>query len=250
FYFRNKAIGMRPPGSGEYFRAFNDLEYLSAVWQINYTLVFFALLGSIDIKRWRDRFVSFAVIGVIALAVFRFCTAGLLSLSEIYRVYSSDLSIILPLRYISLACLSAAVFVTYRYMHGDKLFSENLKLKELLFDGFFYTLLWIILSNELVTWMAIFGIKDSFKLGLSILWGIYALVLVVIGISRAKKHLRIGAIGLFALTLIKLFFYDIAYLDTISKTAVFVSLGVLILVVAFLYNKYASQIFSAKEDEV
>jgi uncharacterized membrane protein len=249
FYFRNKAIEMRPPGSGEYFSVFNDLEYLSAIWQINYSLVFFALLGYIDIKRWRDRLISWAIVACLLLAVFIFCTVGLLSLSELYRAYSGDLTILLPLRYISLACLSTAVYVVYRYLSGDRIFSENIKLKELLFDGFFYTLLWIILSNELVTWMTIFGVKDSFKLGLSILWGIYALVLVIIGIARAKKHLRIGAIGLFAITLIKMFFYDIAYMDTISKTAVFVSLGVLILLVAFLYNKYASLIFSAKEDE-
>jgi uncharacterized membrane protein len=38
--------------------------------------------------------------------------------------------------------------------------------------------------------------------------------------------------------LVKLFFYDISHLGTISKTIVFVSLGVLLLIVSFLYNKY------------
>ncbi len=96
--------------------------------------------------------------------------------------------------------------------------------------------------------MDIFGFNDSHKLGLSILWGIYALFLIVLGIIKKKKHLRIGAITLFAGTLIKLFFYDIAELDTISKTIVFVSLGVLLLIISFLYNKYKDLIFETSEN--
>ncbi|RZL57792.1 MAG: DUF2339 domain-containing protein, partial [Pedobacter sp.] len=77
-----------------------------------------------------------------------------------------------------------------------------------------------------------------YKLGLSILWGIYSLFLISMGLAKNKKHLRIGAMVLFGITLIKLFIYDIAYLSTISKTIVFVSLGILLLIISFLYNKY------------
>jgi len=90
--------------------------------------------------------------------------------------------------------------------------------------------------------MDIFGYNESYKLGLSILWGLYSLFLIVLGIGRGKKHLRVGAISLFAVTLAKLFFYDIAELDTISKTVVFVSLGILLLIISFLYNKYKNLI--------
>ena len=86
--------------------------------------------------------------------------------------------------------------------------------------------------------MDLSGSDQSYKLGLSILWGLYALLLIAIGIWKKKKHLRIGAIILFSLTLIKLFFYDISSLNTISKTIVFVSLGILLLIISFLYNKY------------
>jgi uncharacterized membrane protein len=95
--------------------------------------------------------------------------------------------------------------------------------------------------------MDIFGYNESYKLGLSIFWGIYALALIILGISQNKKHLRIGAIGLFAATLAKLFFYDIADLGTISKTVVFVSLGILLLIISFLYTKYRHLIFDKDE---
>ena len=104
-------------------------------------------------------------------------------------------------------------------------------------------MLWTI-SSELINWFDIFGYNESYKLGLSILWGIFSLVLIVLGIYQHKKYLRIGAIILFGITLAKLFFYDIAELGTISKTIVFVSLGILLLIISFLYNKFKDVIFN------
>jgi uncharacterized membrane protein len=77
---------------------------------------------------------------------------------------------------------------------------------------------------------------------LSILWGIYALVLIVIGISKQQKHLRVIAITMFSITLVKLFLYDTEGLGTIGKTVVFVSVGVLLLIVSFLYNQFKSNL--------
>jgi uncharacterized membrane protein len=88
-----------------------------------------------------------------------------------------------------------------------------------------------------------------YRLGLSILWGVYALLLVVIGIWKNKKQLRIEAIALFAITLLKLFFYDMSRLGTIRKTIVFLSLGVLLLVISFLYNKFRNIISQANENQ-
>jgi uncharacterized membrane protein len=63
-------------------------------------------------------------------------------------------------------------------------------------------------------------------------------MLVVVGIWRKAPYLRYSAIVLFGATLVKLFFYDIAHLDAIAKTIVLVSLGLLMLGISFLYNKY------------
>ena len=101
-------------------------------------------------------------------------------------------------------------------------------------------------SCELVNLMAQLHIADAGKLGLSIFWGIYALGLIAIGIAWNKKHLRIAAIALLAVTLVKLFVYDVADLPTIPKTILFVSLGLLLLIISFLYNKYKALIFRAR----
>ena len=98
------------------------------------------------------------------------------------------------------------------------------------------------LTSELIHILELLESENSYKLGISILWGTYSLFLIIIGIWRKNQGLRIGAFSLFALTLVKLFFYDIANMSTISKTIVFVALGLLLLVISFLYNKFKARI--------
>ena len=125
----------------------------------------------------------------------------------------------------------------YLYVKQDFLKPVFFNLKST-FDILFYTsLLWII-SSEMISWMDIMHFSQTYKLGLSILWGVYALLLIGLGIWKKKKHLRIGAIVLFAITLIKLFLYDISHLDTIPKTIIFITFGILLLIISFLYIKY------------
>jgi uncharacterized membrane protein len=48
---------------------------------------------------------------------------------------------------------------------------------------------------------------------------------------------------LLGVTVAKLFLYDVSDLPTIPKTILFISLGILMLIVSFLYTKYKGVIF-------
>ncbi|AEW01275.1 hypothetical protein A4D02_31845 [Niastella koreensis] len=106
-----------------------------------------------------------------------------------------------------------------------------------------YGVVLAFISAEYLCWTSFSGAGNQYKLGLSVVWGLYALMLIVLGIQKKQKHLRLAAIVLFMVTLIKLFFYDLADSSTITKTISFISLGVLLLVVSFLYNKYKEVLF-------
>jgi hypothetical protein len=106
-----------------------------------------------------------------------------------------------------------------------------------------HTVTLAFLSTEYLCWTTVRGSDNQYKLGLSILWGLYAMMLVVLGIWKKQKYLRLAGIALFMVTLIKLFVYDLAGAGTITKTVSFISLGVLLLVVSFLYNKYKDVLF-------
>lgn len=106
-----------------------------------------------------------------------------------------------------------------------------------------YGVVLAFISAEYLCWTSLCSAGNQYKLGLSIVWGLFALMLIVLGIQKKQKHLRLAAIALFSVTLIKLFFYDLADSSTITKTISFISLGVLLLVVSFLYNKYKEVLF-------
>jgi hypothetical protein len=102
----------------------------------------------------------------------------------------------------------------------------------------FNTLLLGFLCNEFIHWMDILGYANQYKLGLSIIAAAYAFVLISIGILQNKRHLRISAILLLGATLLKVLFYDLSSLSSISKTVVLVLLGIILLAASFLYNKF------------
>jgi uncharacterized membrane protein len=158
--------------------------------------------------------------------------------------------IYIAIRPMSYVIAGAMLYLLYEYTH-DTLLTEfgGEELWGYAFDAVAYIFVFIVASCELLNLMGQFGIGDATKLGLSILWGIYALVLIVLGIARDKKHLRIAAFVLLFVTLAKLFFYDIADLDTIPKTILFVTLGITLLVVSFLYTKYKNVMFKPAEEE-
>jgi uncharacterized membrane protein len=64
-----------------------------------------------------------------------------------------------------------------------------------------------------------------------------AFVLISLGIKFKKKTYRIQALSLFALILLKLFLFDVWSMSEGGRIAAFVFLGVVLLVVSFLYQK-------------
>ena len=75
------------------------------------------------------------------------------------------------------------------------------------------------------------------KTGLPILWGVLAFVLLLLGIKKQIKQLRIIALTLLGLTILKLFVYDISNVSETGKIIAFILLGVLILIISFVYQK-------------
>ena len=75
------------------------------------------------------------------------------------------------------------------------------------------------------------------KTGFPILWGILAFLFLIIGIKKQQKSLRIIALSLLGLTILKLFLYDISNISETGKIISFILLGILILIISFVYQK-------------
>jgi predicted membrane protein DUF2339 len=75
-------------------------------------------------------------------------------------------------------------------------------------------------------------------LALSLLWGFYALGAMATGLRFASSRLRVGAIGLFGLTVVKVLVFDLADVDTLYRILSFMVLGGVLLVTSFLYARH------------
>lgn len=219
-----------------------DILKFQTLWLICYSVIFALVLSIIQIRFIKDRRL---MIGSLALNVFFitvFLTAGLVELSYLRssylndaanKFYVRDINNIL-IRYLGVALVIPLVIVNKHYLRHE-IFPQKIREAERIL---FHLAVLIFLSSELVHWLEMNRIENSFKLALSILWGAYALFLIILGLIRDLKYVRFAAIVLFGVTLIKLFLYDMAEMSTIAKTIVMIILGVLLLTASFLYNKY------------
>jgi uncharacterized membrane protein len=88
-----------------------------------------------------------------------------------------------------------------------------------------------------------FGVTDSGdsqqtgQILLSAFWTLTGLGAVVYGLLRDAKRLRLGGLALLALAVAKVYTYDLAELDELSRVLSFIGLGLLLLVGAFAYQR-------------
>lgn len=75
------------------------------------------------------------------------------------------------------------------------------------------------------------------KIGYPIVWGLFSFILLIIGIKKQWKNVRIISLALLGLTILKLFIYDIKNVSETGKIVAFILLGVLILIISFVYQK-------------
>lgn len=226
-----------------------DIERFKKIWLINYALLFSLVLSFINTRWIKNNMLGMIAFMSVILSAIAFLSGVLPQLHALVNSYlTQNLADYFPresphllLRYISLSFFVLALITCQRYAHG--LSKDIKKTVEL---SLHICIIWIA-SSELLTWLDMARADNHSTYSLSILWGAYALFLIVLGIRQKKSHLRIAAIVLFGITLCKLFFVDIAHLRTLAKTIVFIALGILLLIISFLYNKYKHLI--AEHDE-
>lgn len=88
------------------------------------------------------------------------------------------------------------------------------------------------------------------KIGYPILWGVLSFAFLIVGIKKQNKQLRIIALSLLGITIIKLFFYDIKNVSETGKIIAFILLGVLILIISFVYQKIKKLVIDETKTEI
>lgn len=120
------------------------------------------------------------------------------------------------------AALQAAL--THVFLHGATLLKRNFVLMALIFFLVFIANRW-----------------EGFTV--TLLWLLTAVVLFSVGFSVKAMWLRLSAMVLMGVTLAKLVLLDSLHFSTVQKIIAYLTLGVLLLVVGFFYQRFKEKLF-------
>lgn len=76
----------------------------------------------------------------------------------------------------------------------------------------------------------------------SLLWGIYGIYLLILGMKLRLEYFRQQSIAVLAVTTFKVFIIDTAGLDTLSRTLSFLVLGLVLIVASYIYTNYREEL--------
>ena len=83
--------------------------------------------------------------------------------------------------------------------------------------------------------------------GLTIVWALFSFVIMWLGMKNKFKTLRIISLSIFSAGLLKLFVLDIRNISEGGKITAFIMLGVLLLVISFMYQRLKKIIITNEE---
>jgi len=230
-----------------------DINSFKMILRVNFSLLFIGFLAVINQRYIKNVLFGTVLFWASLMTMVIFLTQSLYLLSELRDNYINQIqaeyyprtSFSIIIRYISFIFVVMLLIPIWQWNKKE----EKQELNKIVFSLLVHTTILWILCSEMLNIMDLLRNDYTYRFGLSILSGAYALLLIVLGISGRKKHLRIAGIALMGVTLVKLFFYDMTRLDIMLKTILFLALGSLLLVISFLYNKYQKHLYGDEEKE-
>lgn len=220
--------------------------WITMAWAFEAVVILWA---AIETKVLRLRDTAYVLFGLALLRLVFWDTPGK------YRpIFTPVLNKYFLSSLIVTACLFAAAFV-YQKTGERKQSSEQTHILVILLVAI--ATLWFVMSVEVHTFFLARGAAEKLvedadhqrwlgQMALSMLWSIYAGTLAAVGFARRSAALRWAALALFGLTVTKAMLVDIAQLQQLYRVIVFLVLGLLLLVVAWGYQKAFHSRESAK----
>ena len=142
--------------------------------------------------------------------------------------------------------LMALVTIAYMAycMRGQLLVTSNQRKLHIEYS-IISTLMWLTLTRLLLITFNEVNFSTAFSLSL----GIAAFILMCIGMRYHSKEIRIVSLAEFGIVIGKLILNDVWAMPALGKIIVFISLGAILLILSFLYQKLKDALFNEDEKE-
>lgn len=211
--------------------------WVSVAWAAQGTVLIWL---SLTLRMWHLRLFSLSIFAILVLRLLAFNTAIDLDNFQIFLNYRMlAFASAVGALYISAYLLTKTEDLTYDW--------ESAVVPVLLAGANFLTL-WVFsfemvdtVDSEIVkvTGQAAYYVKS---LSLSLLWAIYAVAALVLGIFRRWRMVRLASLCILAIPILKLFLVDSFQLGQGYRIVAFLALGCILLVGGFLYQRYSAAI--------
>lgn len=151
--------------------------------------------------------------------------------------------------------VTIALFVGARLLAPPRNVIFNIKAPPIL-AGLGAVLAFLLLNIEIADFFSTTGSTLTFQFSgnfardmtYSIAWAVFALLLLIVGIVKDIPATRYAGMGLLGVTLLKLFFHDLAQLGQLYRIGAFIGVAVIAMLASFAYQRF--YIASAKAKEV
>jgi len=131
----------------------------------------------------------------------------------------------------------ALLLVTFELSSLEAVWSTYVQLQRIDFSG-----------NTYVSYEHVHALWNQFHLILSGTWIGYGSVLLVIGFIRRLQIVRITAMGLLGLSILKVFLYDLSFLGQPYRIVSFIVLGLILIGASYMYARFRNSIFGVNDD--
>ena len=156
----------------------------------------------------------------------------------------SSLSI---LQWSSLFIVVAHLFFLGKWFYRSFNFRQKSADRMTLFIAVVSTVLFAVAAHNM---LYLFGWQNESSAALSISLSIGGFVQMALGMRLHLKVLRMISLAVFGVVLLKLVIVDLWLLPTIGKIIVFIMLGVILLVLSFLYQKLKKVLFMDNDENL
>ena len=114
--------------------------------------------------------------------------------------------------------------------------------------GLFGVLLFMVLTLEVSAFFYVRAPQARFA-AMSVVWTLYSIALMLLGFRYQQARLRLVSLGLFGLTILKVFLADLARVSTPFRIVSFVVLGLMLIGASYLYYRYRGHVLRAPSTE-
>ncbi|OHB72411.1 MAG: hypothetical protein A2W23_03455 [Planctomycetes bacterium RBG_16_43_13] len=171
--------------------------------------------------------------------------------------YTAETNVILNTRFITILVVTALTFLIYKI--SSKVAIDMPEANILKGAP-------VLVGHFLVLFMLSLEIKDFFDLRkeaidvgfmkdpqyakhmcFSALWSIYSIGLILVGIYKNSKILRYFSLTVLIFTIGKVFIHDLSFLEQVYRILSFVVLGMILLGVSYLYQRFKTELFGSTE---